>query len=59
MPQVVGSDLPVKVPLGAVRRPSLCADSRLALALDVALVSQIVAIRVGGIKHVVEVRGVM
>lgn len=42
-----------------VHAPVLCASSRFALAIDIALVGQDVPVRVGGIKHVPEMRGVV
>ena len=42
-----------------VHAPALLAQSRFALAIDIALVGQDVAIRVGRIKHVFKMRGVV
>jgi hypothetical protein len=42
-----------------VHTPAFFAQSRFALAIDIALVGQDVPVRVGGIKHVLEMQGVV
>jgi hypothetical protein len=42
-----------------VHAPPLIAQSRFTLAIDIALVGQDIPVRVGGIEHVLEMRGVV